>query len=92
VTIRTEHEIYHLKYESFSNCEQSYYRNIGYFEGIYTCENLTFACKLKKKDVKFVSEMVHKFLENSRYYNLYSYNKIAHTMRKIPIPGNREKK
>ena len=26
-----------LKYESFSNCQQSYYRNIGYFEGIYTC-------------------------------------------------------
>jgi hypothetical protein len=24
-----------LKYESFSNCHQSYYRSIGYFEGIY---------------------------------------------------------
>ena len=31
-----------LKYESFSNRRQSYCRNIGYFEGIYKCKNLTF--------------------------------------------------
>ena len=31
-----------LKYESFSNCQQLYYRNIGYFGEICTCENLTF--------------------------------------------------
>ena len=55
-----------LKYESFSNCQQSYNRNIGYFEGIYICENLTFHLQTEK-DVKFVSEM-HKFLENSHYY------------------------
>jgi hypothetical protein len=54
--------------ESFSKCQQSYNRNIpvGYFEGIYTCENLTFHLQTEK-DVKFVSEM-HKFLENSHYY------------------------
>ena len=46
-----------LKYESFSNCQQSYYRNIGYFERIYTCENLTFHLQTEK-DAKFVSEMV----------------------------------
>ena len=46
-----------LKYDSFSNYEQSYYRNIGYCEGIYTCENLTFHLQTEK-DVKFVSEMV----------------------------------
>jgi hypothetical protein len=43
-----------LKYESFSNCVQSYNGNIGYFEGIYTCENLTFHLQTEK-DVKFVS-------------------------------------
>ena len=46
-----------LKCESFSNCQQSYYRDIGYFEGIYTCENLTFHMQTEK-DVKFVNEMV----------------------------------
>ena len=46
-----------LKYDSFSNCQQSHYRNIGYFEGIYKCENLTFHLQTEK-DVKFVSEMV----------------------------------
>jgi hypothetical protein len=30
--------LWKLKYESLSNCQQSYYRNIGYFGGIYTCE------------------------------------------------------
>ena len=37
-----------LKYESFSNCEESYYRNIGYFGEIYTCENFTFLHSEKK--------------------------------------------
>jgi hypothetical protein len=41
-------------------------RNIGYFEGIYVCENLTFHLQTEK-DVKFLSEM-HKFLENGHYY------------------------
>jgi hypothetical protein len=45
----------------------SNHRNIGYFEVIYTCENFTFHLQTEK-DVKFVSEMVHKFLENSPYY------------------------
>jgi hypothetical protein len=36
---------------------QIYSRNIAYFEGIYTCENLTFHLQ-PEKDVKFVSEMV----------------------------------
>ena len=56
-----------LKYESFSNCEQSYYRNIGYFEGIYTCENLSFHLQ-PEEDVKFVSEMVclHKCINSSK--------------------------
>jgi hypothetical protein len=40
---------------------------MGYFEGIYTYENLTFHLQTEK-DIKFVSEMVHKFLENSPYY------------------------
>ena len=43
-----------LTSESFSNCEQSYFRNIGYFEGIYACANLTFHLQTEK-DVKFVS-------------------------------------
>jgi hypothetical protein len=30
--------LWKLKYESLSNCQQSYYRNIGYFGEIYTCE------------------------------------------------------
>ena len=30
-------------------CEQSYYRNIGYFEGIYTCENLACHLQTEKK-------------------------------------------
>ena len=62
--------------ESFSKCQQSYNRNIpvGYFEGIYTCENLTFHLQTEK-DVKFVSEM-HKFLENSHYY-LQMHNKFS---------------
>jgi hypothetical protein len=30
--------LWKLKYESLSNCQQSYYKNIGYFGGIYTCE------------------------------------------------------
>jgi hypothetical protein len=34
-----------------------YYRNIGYFERIYKCENLTFHLQ-PEKDVTFVSEMV----------------------------------
>ena len=46
-----------LKYESFSNWQQSYYRNIGYFEEIYTCENLTFHLQNWKR-CKFVNEMV----------------------------------
>jgi hypothetical protein len=52
-----------LIYQSLNNyvfsvfCQQSYYRNIGYFEEIYTCENLTFHLQTDK-DVKFVSEMV----------------------------------
>ena len=46
-----------LKYESFSSWQQSYFRNIGYFEGIYTCENLTFHLQTEK-EVQFVSEMV----------------------------------
>jgi len=33
------------------------YRNIGYFERIYKCENLTFHL-LTENDVTFVSEMV----------------------------------
>ena len=33
------------------------YFNLGYFEGIYTCENMTFHLQTEK-DVKFVSEMV----------------------------------
>ena len=33
-----------------------YYRNIGYFEGIYICENLSFHLQ-PEQDVKFVSEM-----------------------------------
>jgi hypothetical protein len=40
---------------------------MGYFEGIYTYENLTFHLQTEK-DIKFVSEMVLKFLENSPYY------------------------
>jgi hypothetical protein len=44
-----------LKYESFSSWQQSYFRNIGYFEGIYTCENLTFHLQTEK-EVQFVSE------------------------------------
>jgi hypothetical protein len=28
--------LWKLKYESLSNCQQSYYKNIGYFGGIYT--------------------------------------------------------
>jgi hypothetical protein len=46
-----------LKYEYFWNCQQSHYRNTGYFEGICKCENLTFHLQTEK-DVKFVSEMV----------------------------------
>ena len=38
-----------LKYESFSNCQQSYYKNIGYFEWSYTCENLTFHLQTEKR-------------------------------------------
>jgi hypothetical protein len=38
-----------LKYEYFSNWQQSYYRNIGYFEEIYTCENLTFHLHSEKR-------------------------------------------
>ena len=41
---------------NLSQTQQSY-RNMGYFEGIYTCENLTFHLQTEK-DVKFVSEMV----------------------------------
>ena len=37
-----------LKYESFSNRRQSYCRNIGYFEGIYKCKNLTFHLQTEK--------------------------------------------
>jgi hypothetical protein len=50
--------------ESFSKCQQSYNRNIpvGYFEGIYTCENLTFHLQTEK-DVKFASEMVSVFTQ-----------------------------
>jgi hypothetical protein len=47
---------------------------MGYFEGIYTCENLTFHLQTEK-DVKFVSEM-HKFLENGHYY-LKMYKKFS---------------
>jgi len=59
-----------LKYESFSNCEQSYYRNIGYFEGIYTREfDISPAtwrrCKIWEWDSVFTQ--MHKFLENSHY-------------------------
>ena len=35
-----------LKYESFSNCEQSYHKNIGYLN--YTYENLTFHLQTEK--------------------------------------------
>ena len=46
-----------MKYESFSSWQQSYFRTIGYFEGIYTCENLTFHLQTEK-EVQCVSEMV----------------------------------
>ena len=46
-----------LKYESFSSWQQSYFRNIGYFQGIYTCEILTFHLQ-SEKEVQFVSEKV----------------------------------
>jgi hypothetical protein len=51
-----------LKYEFSPNCVQSYYKNIGYFEGLYTCENLTFHLQTEK-DVKFASEMVSVFTQ-----------------------------
>jgi hypothetical protein len=36
-------------YICHSGYQQSYYRNIGYFGGIYTCENLTFHLQIEKK-------------------------------------------
>ena len=71
-----------LKYESFSNCQQSYYRNIGYFGGIYTCENVTFhlhsekRCKRSKYDKG-------RFWPNLRNC-LYRYN-IKHNHWKVRI-------
>jgi hypothetical protein len=35
-----------------------YYRNIGYFEEIYTCENLTFHLQTEK-DIKFGNVVKH---------------------------------
>jgi hypothetical protein len=36
---------------------------VGYFEGIYTCENFTFLLQTEKY-LKCLSEMMHTFLEN----------------------------
>ena len=46
-----------LKYEFFSSWQHSYFRNIGYFEGIYTCENFTIHLQTET-EVQFVIEMV----------------------------------
>jgi hypothetical protein len=66
-----------LNYESFSSCEQSYNRNIGYFE------NLTLHLQTET-DVKCVSEMVHKFLIINRCISksagMMMTNEIEHYM------------
>ena len=73
-----------LKYESFSNCQQSYYRNIYYFGEIYTCENLTFhlhsekRCKICELDGVYkkcinslkIAIIIYRCIRNSTSMNL----------------------
>ena len=56
--------------------------NKGYFQGIYAPSHPQILYLFQ-----FAGEM-YKFPQN----NLYSYNIIAHSLRKIHISGNREKK
>ena len=71
-----------LKYESFSNCQQSYYRNIGYFGGIYTCENVTFHLHSEKRCKRSEYDK-GRFWPNLRNC-LYRYN-IKHNHWKVRI-------
>jgi hypothetical protein len=49
-----------LKYESFSNCHQSHYRSIGYFEGIYAkCVTV----------LAFLPNISTVFFSGKRYFN-----------------------
>ena len=61
--------------------------NKGYFQGIYAPSRSQILYLFQ-----FAGEMSNSHMYKFPQNNLYSYNIIAHSLRKIHISGNREKK
>jgi len=61
--------------------------NKGYFQGIYAPSHSQILYLFQ-----FAGDMSNSHMYKFPQNNLYSYNMIAHSLRKINISGNREKK
>jgi hypothetical protein len=65
--------------------------NNGYFQGIYALCQHTISLSNVTSFFQFAGEISNSHIDKFPQNNLYSYNMIAHSLRKIHISENRDK-